>query len=153
MKILLTLSIAALLSGSSKDVPVLNKLIDSWHKNAGAAQFTPYFSSMTEDFVFMGTAPNERWTKDQFSAFCKPYFDKGKAWDFTPKNRNWSFSKDGKTAWFDEELDTWMQDCRGSGVCVKEKGQWKIAFYNLTVLIENEKMTEFLELRKASIEN
>jgi hypothetical protein len=117
--------------------------------HAASAQFSPYFSKMTNDFVFMGTAPNERWTKAEFSKFCKPYFDKGNAWEFKPKNRNWSFSKNGKTAWFDEELDTWMLDCRGSGVCIKKRGEWKIAFYNLTVLIENEKMTEFLELRKA----
>ena len=52
----------------------------------------------------------------------------------------WNFSKEQKVAWFDEDLDTWMRDCRGSGVMVKRKGKWKLAYYNLTVLIENEKM-------------
>jgi hypothetical protein len=29
-----------------------------------------------------------------------------------------------------------------------EKGNWKIAYYNLTVLIENEKIKGFIELRE-----
>jgi len=28
-----------------------------------------------------------------------------------------------------------------------ENGSWKIAYYNLTVLIENEKMDQFIKLR------
>jgi hypothetical protein len=51
-------------------------------------------------------------------------------------------------AWFDEELATWMNTCRGSGILIKEKNKWKLAYYNLTVLIENEKMKSFIELRK-----
>ncbi|MFY7944748.1 MAG: nuclear transport factor 2 family protein, partial [Crocinitomicaceae bacterium] len=80
--------------------------------------------------------------------FCKPYFDKGKAWDFKPTKRNWVFTKDRKMAWFDEDLDTWMMGYRGSGICILEKGVWKIAYYNLTVLIENEKIQKFFDLRK-----
>ena len=98
--------------------------------------------------VFLGTAPGERWTKAEFMAFCKPYFDKGKAWDFKPSNRHWHFAADGKVAYFDEDLDTWMQGCRGSGVFVLEAGEWRLAYYNLTVLIENEKIKPFIELRK-----
>jgi hypothetical protein len=62
------------------------------------------------------------------------------------------FSKDKKIAWFDERLDTWMDECRGSGICVKEKGKWKLAYYNLTVLIENDKIKEFIELRAKPVE-
>jgi hypothetical protein len=29
-----------------------------------------------------------------------------------------------------------------------EKGEWRLAYYNLTVLIENEKIKPFIELRK-----
>ena len=57
-------------------------------------------------------------------------------------------SADLKTAWFDEDLDTWMGGCRGSGICVLEADKWKIAYYNLTVLIENEKIEQFIKLRK-----
>ncbi len=130
----------------------LDKLVNAWHLAASNASFDSYFEVVTDDFVFLGTAPGERWTKDQFAAFSKPYFDKGKAWDFKASNRNWNYSSNGKTAWFDEDLDTWMRGCRGSGVLVKKKGKWKIAYYNLTVLIENEKMKSFIELRDATLD-
>lgn len=127
-------------------------LVDAWHLAASNASFDSYFEVVTDDFVFLGTAPGERWTKDQFAAFSKPYFDKGKAWDFKASNRKWNYSSNGKIAWFDEDLDTWMRGCRGSGVLVKKKGKWKIAYYNLTVLIENEKMKSFIELRDATLD-
>lgn len=147
MKYFLILFIALQFNSVNGQTSLLNPIVDEWHENATNTNFDAYFGVMTANFVFLGTAPGERWTKTEFSAFCKPYFDKGKAWAFTPSNRNWVFSKDKKTAWFDEDLATWMQGCRGSGIMVKERGKWKLAYYNLTVLIENEKMTEFIELR------
>lgn len=130
----------------------LDDLIDDWHLAATNANFDNYFNSMDDSFVFLGTAPGERWSKDQFSSFSKPYFDKGQAWDFKASNRVWMFSKNKKMAWFDEDLVTWMEGCRGSGILVKKKGEWKIVYYNLTVLIENEKINEFIELRKKPLE-
>ena len=130
----------------------LDVLIDNWHLAATKADFTGYFGAMDESFIFLGTAPGERWTKKEFADFSKPYFDKGKAWDFKAHNRNWNFSKNGKMAWFDEDLNTWMRGCRGSGILLKKKGEWKLEYYNLTVLIENEKMKEFIQLRDAPIE-
>ncbi len=126
----------------------LDKLVDQWHVSASTNDFKAYFDFMDDGFIFIGTAPNERWNKSDFATFSKPYFDKGKAWDFKPKNRKWNFSMDGKTAWFDEELDTWMDGCRATGILVKVKKSWKIIHYDLHVLIENEKMVDFLELRK-----
>jgi hypothetical protein len=126
----------------------LNDIINQWHVSAAKADFKNYFDVTTDNFIFLGTAPGERWNKSDFQTFCKPYFDKGNAWDFKPSNRKWNFSKDKKIAWFDEDLDTWMKGCRGSGVCMLEKGNWKIAYYNLTVLIENEKIKGFIELRE-----
>lgn len=126
----------------------LDSLVDNWHLAATKADLKSYTDFMDESFVFLGTAPEERWDKSTFISFCKPYFEKGKAWDFKTTKRYWNFSKDKKTAWFDETLDTWMRDCRASGVLIKTKNGWKIAHYNLHVLIENEKMDDFLELRK-----
>ncbi len=144
---LLTLSFVS----GKPDKDAMNKLIDDWHQAATDANFDAYFGVTTEDFVFLGTAPGERWNKDQFMEFCKPYFDNGKAWDFKASNRNWVIDSKGKTAWFDEDLDTWMRGCRGSGIIRKVKGEWKIAYYNLTVLIENEKIEYFKKLRDAEI--
>lgn len=122
-------------------------MVDNWHKAASDANFDSYFEFMDTSFIFLGTAPGERWTKQEFAAFSKPYFEKGSAWDFKAANRKWNFSKNRKIAWFDEDLETWMNSCRGSGILIKKKGKWKIVYYNLTVLIENEKIKEFIELR------
>ena len=140
----------ALFSFAKKDnIQELNQFIDNWHLSASNANFDNYFEQMDDSFIFLGTAPNERWNKSEFASFSKPYFDKGKAWDFKATNRKWQFSKNKKVAWFDETLDTWMQDCRGSGIVIKVKGRWKLIYYNLTVLIENEKIKKFIELRKS----
>ncbi len=141
------LAIVGLSFQSVSKKPSLDEIVDQWHLAAANADYDDYFGLMDDSFVFLGTADGERWGKIEFSKFSKPYFDKGKAWSFKARNRNWSFSKNNKIAWFDEELDTWMRDCRGSGILVKKKGEWKIVYYNLTVLIENEKMSEFIALR------
>lgn len=138
--------IHSLLAQSNPD-----SLVDQWHKAASKADFDGYFKLTSDDFVFLGTAPGERWTRTEFETFSKPYFDRGKAWDFTPSNRKWMYSENGKIAWFDEDLETWMRGCRGSGILVKRHGKWKLCYYNLTVLIENEKTEEFIELRDAPL--
>ncbi|MCC6701454.1 MAG: nuclear transport factor 2 family protein [Fluviicola sp.] len=123
-------------------------LMNAWHKAAAEANGDFYFGLMDESFVFLGTDPNERWGKEAFMAFCKPHFEKGKGWDFKTIERHWSFSKDKKTAWFDEKIDTWMKDCRGSGVMIKKGKEWYLTQYNLAVLIENDKIQSFIELRE-----
>lgn len=133
---------------SEPQIADLNKVVDDWHQAAARADLEAYFSYVSDGFIFLGTDPEERWTKEEFHAFCKPYFDQGKAWDFKATERNWVFSKNKKVAWFDERLDTWMQECRGSGVMVKEGKHWRLAYYNLTVVIENDKIQPFIELRK-----
>ena len=108
------LALTSLAQGMLKDFNSLDQMIDNWHISAAQANFDAYFSVTTPNFVFLGTAPGERWAKPEFMAFCKPYFDKGKAWDFKPNKRNWQFAADGKVAYFDEDLQTWMEGCRGS---------------------------------------
>ncbi|MCC7453340.1 MAG: nuclear transport factor 2 family protein, partial [Crocinitomix sp.] len=74
--------------------------------------------------------------------------DRKSTWDFKTNWRNWYFSSDQTVAWFEESLATQMEECRGSGVLIKENGFWKIAHYNLAVVIENEKMQKFIKLRR-----
>jgi ketosteroid isomerase-like protein len=125
----------------------LNEFMDNWHKAAATANAEAYFNAMADDFIFLGTDPKERWDKETFYSFCKPYFDQGKGWDFKRIERHWDFSDNGKIAWFDEHIDTWMKDCRGSGVLEKKGSKWYLKQYNLAVLIENEKVQSFIELR------
>ena len=149
MRNILFLLFAFMLSVSfSQQKKALNNIIDEWHQNAANAAFDAYFDITSDDFVFLGTAPGERWEKKDFMAFCKPYFDKKSTWDFKPSDRRWNFSEDGNTAWFDESLETWMQGCRGTGILSKKDGEWFLSYYNLHVLIENDKIQEFISLRK-----
>jgi hypothetical protein len=54
------------------------------------------------------------------------------------------FSFTGDVAWFDEDLDTPnLGPARGTGVLVKVgSGAWKIAQYNLSVPIPNERFKD-----------
>jgi ketosteroid isomerase-like protein len=83
-------------------------------KAAAEAKFDTYFDKMTEDAVFIGNDATENWGKPVFQEFAKPYFDKGKALNFTVLERHIYFDQSKKIAWFDELLNTQMKICRGS---------------------------------------
>ncbi len=134
--------------GSDDPTLQINNLMNKWHKDVATCHLEDYFSFMHESFYFLGTDPMERWSKQEFRKFCEPYFKKSDTWHFIPNWRNVYFSEDGNTAWFEESLDTWMEECRGSGVLMKAEGQWKIVHYNLSVVIENEKIKKFIKLRE-----
>lgn len=130
----------------------INNTLDLWHKAAAEANFDNYFDTLTDDAVYTGTDATEHWDKTSFAAFAKPYFDRGKAWSFKPLQRHIYFSTDGKTAWFDELLDTQMKICRGSGVVVLQNGVWKIKQYVLSMTIPNDNTSEVVKI-KTPIEN
>jgi ketosteroid isomerase-like protein len=130
----------------------INTILDTWHKAAAEANYKAYFDLLTDDAIFIGTDATENWTKSAFEAFAKPYFDKGKAWSFTAIERNVYFNTDKTLAWFDELLDTQMKICRGSGILVLQKGQWKIQHYVLSMTVPNDNVTEVVKI-KAPIEN
>ncbi|WP_138431773.1 nuclear transport factor 2 family protein [Fodinibius saliphilus] len=143
--ILLLLVIAASIScvqtvemAPSTDEAV-NAVLDDWHVAAADADFDRYFNHFASDSsIFMGTDATERWTVAEFRPWAKPYFDRGKAWDFTAVERHLYFSDDGSIAWFDEVLDTPnLGPARGTGVLVSKEGEWKIAHYNLSIPIPN----------------
>lgn len=115
----------------------IGNMLDSLNRAAARADFNAYFSHYTEDGIFCGTDATERWNKKEFMAWSKPYFNKGKAWDFTAFDRHIYFDPSGKTAWFDELLSTQMKICRGSGVVVKENNVWKLRQYVLSATVPN----------------
>ena len=125
----------------------INFTLDSWHKAAAEANYNSYFSLMANDAVFIGTDATENWNKTAFEAYAKPYFDKGKAWNFTVLDRHIYFDKTGKTAWFDELLNTQMKICRGSGVLVKIANEWKIQQYVLSMTIPNDNSNEVIRIK------
>ena len=125
----------------------INTVLNNWHKAAAMAQFEAYFNMMSDRSIFIGTDANENWTKTEFMTYAKPYFDKGKAWNFVALERHIYFSNDGKTAWFDELLNTQMKICRGSGVMQIENGSWKIKHYVLSMTIPNENSNEVTKIK------
>ena len=124
----------------------IHRFMDAWHQAAADANASLFFGSMDEDAVYVGTDASEVWSKEAFVQFAKPYFDKGKAWSFKSIKRNIYFSKDNKTAWFNETLDTWMGICRGSGVLKKKGNGWKIKHFVLSVTVPNEQIEKFIDL-------
>ncbi|MFP9117007.1 nuclear transport factor 2 family protein [Flavobacterium sp. RNTU_13] len=129
------------------DTAEINTLLNDWHVAAAKADYNGYFDKIAADGHYIGTDATENWDKKAFEAFSKPYFEKVKAWDFKPLERHVYFSKDGKTAWFDELLDTWMKACRGSGVLEKEGKTWKIKHYVLSMTVPNDATKEVLPLK------
>ena len=152
MKNLLFLMLLTTQFVASQNKETINTTLDNWHKAAAEANFVNYFSPLTDDAIYIGTDATEIWNKNQFESFAKPFFDKGKAWSFIALQRNIYFSKDGKTAWFDELLNTQMKICRGSGILVKVKKEWKIKHYVLSMTIPNDNTKEVVKT-KAPIED
>jgi ketosteroid isomerase-like protein len=151
-KIYFLILIFPFLALSQNDKATINSVLDNWHKAAATVNFDAYFAAMTDDAIFIGTDATENWNKKAFQDFAKPYFDKGKAWSFTALERHIYFSKDGKTAWFDELLNTQMKICRGSGVLIKVKNTWKIKHYVLSMTIPNDNTDAVIKI-KAPIED
>ncbi|MBT8263890.1 MAG: nuclear transport factor 2 family protein [Eudoraea sp.] len=149
---LIVILMITVLSARAQNTAVhdIGEVVDAWHLAAANADFDAYFSILTEDAVFIGTDAAEVWDKAEFMTFSKPYFDKGKAWSFTSKQRNVYVDASGEIAWFDELLDTWMQLCRGSGVLKKVNGTWKISHYVLSLTIPNDEIQKVITVKKES---
>jgi uncharacterized protein (TIGR02246 family) len=146
---MLALAVAACASAPPAHAPVdvagekaaVARVLDELNDAADKADETRYFALYTGDAVFLGTDGKERWDLPAFRAFAHPYFAKGKAWSFKSVRRAITLSADGNVAWFDEDLATPnLGPSRGSGVVVKASGAWKIAQYNLAIVIPNEKL-------------
>lgn len=149
-KIFTLMALLVALTAAAQQEPrmTVDSLLTAWHRAASEADFEGYFGAMAEGAVFIGTDASENWDKNAFMTFSKPYFDRGRAWSFTAVERNIFVSPDGKTAWFDELLDTWMQLCRGSGVAVRTDSGWKIAHYVLSLTMPNDAVQEAIALKR-----
>ena len=121
-----------------RPVVEIDRVIDGFHGAASRADFDAYFSLWEPDSVFLGTDASERWVGDEFKAFARPYFEKGKGWTYVPRQRVWTMIKPGAMQ-FDELLtNDKLGTCRGSGVLVQRDGQWKVLQYNLSIPVPND---------------
>jgi len=146
LSIIFIFSLAHHANAQTEDEKELNILIDQWHYAAGVADEDAFFGFMTEDCIYLGTDISEKWKRDELKLWSAEYFDRESAWSFTSFEREIYFNNE--TAWFDEKLDTWMGECRGSGVLTKTKEGWKLSHYHLSVTVPNEKIEGFIDLVK-----
>ncbi len=117
----------------------VEQALNAFHAAAAKADEEAYFDLLAPSGVFLGTDATERWDKAAFQKFAHPYFAKGTAWTFAPRDRHVNFSTDGRVAWFDELLDSATYgECRGSGVLEKLDGRWKVQQYNLSIPLPND---------------
>ena len=137
---------------TAKEKVQINTMLDSFNRAAAKADYTGYFNFYTDDAIFTGTDATERWDKKQFMVWAKPFFDRGKAWDFTALKRHIYFNKTCSLAWFDELLNTQMKICRGSGVLVKQGDEWKVQQYILSTTVPNDVLDSVIKV-KAPVED
>lgn len=117
---------------------LITSVLDDLNLAAAQSDEARYFDHLDDSAVFLGTDATERWTKAQFKAYAHPFFAQKRAWSFRSVRRVITVSRDGNTAWFDEDLATPnLGPCRGSGVLVKRGGVWRIVQYNLALTIPN----------------
>jgi hypothetical protein len=144
----LLLIVAAALAAGLAPIPgrplgrdAIAKVLDDFHDAASKADQKRYFDHFDDNGVFLGTDATERWTKKEFLAYAKPFFDQGRGWTYFPRpgTRHIAVSQDGNTAWFDEALDNAKYgECRGTGVLLRTGSDWKIAQYSLSVPVPND---------------
>ncbi|GMQ82735.1 MAG: nuclear transport factor 2 family protein [Rhodothermia bacterium] len=127
------------------DEAAINHQLDELHRLASEANYDQYFALYRDDAVFLGTDVTERWPIAEFREYAKSRFDAGLGWTYHMTSRHIYVSDSGTTAWFDELLENeTLGTTRGSGVLVKEKDEWKISQYNLTIPVPNQLAREFV---------
>lgn len=122
----------------------VRQVLDAWHAAAASSDEETYFSLMTRDAVFLGTDATERWSRDEFRAYAHRPFSEGRGWRMQARRRDVVIEpgpvRAGAVAWFDEDLETVnLGPARGSGVLVRDDLGWRIAQYNLTITVPNER--------------
>jgi len=130
-----------------RQIARINVALDDFHDAAAKADGPRYFGHMTDDAVFIGTDPDERWPVAKFRRFAEPYFDRGTAWTYVRTRRHVRLAPGADVAWFDELLDNAKYGvCRGTGVLERGDGEWRIAQYCLTIPIPNDVAGDVVEM-------
>ena len=119
----------------------ISAVLDDWHAAAAASDEERYFGHFTRDAIFLGTDASERWDVPSFRAYAHPHFSSDHGWAFRVVRR--AIVVEGEHAWFDEDLASeHLGPLRGSGVLRCDDGDWRIAHYNLTFTIPNDRVSQ-----------
>jgi len=129
----------------------IDQRLDELHAAASRADEASYFACFAPEGVFIGTDATERWDVPAFRAFAHPHFSQGKGWTYRSTERHITLAPSNDVAWFDELLQNDMLGtCRGSGVLRNIRGDWRIAQYNLSIPIPNDKAKTVVEMIRAA---
>lgn len=108
--------------------------LDALHRAGAEATPSAFISLLADDVVFLGMAGSTRLQGAAVREFVNAGFSDGGGWAYRSSDREVQLSTDGSVAWFDEALSHQQQGSgRGSGVLVRDGGNWLVAQYNLTV--------------------
>jgi ketosteroid isomerase-like protein len=144
-RLLLLLAVPALLlavplraADETSAASAVAAVLDDFHDAADKGDKARYLGHFTEDGVFLGTDDWERWPLPVFRNYVEKRFQDGKGWSYRSVERHVRVAGDGETAWFDEIVESakWGR-FRGTGVLLRQDGQWKVAHYALSFLIPN----------------
>lgn len=130
----------------SSDLTAITHTLDEWHAAASLGDSSGFFSRMTPDAVYIGTDATERWTRTSMGKDLGKHFDGKKAWHFIASNRHYAATGNPNVIHIDENLQTWMGPCRGSGLVRKINGKWYISLYNLANTVPNAHIKEYVSL-------
>ena len=127
------------------DRAAVDTVLDEFHEAAAAADEERYAATMTDEVVFLGTAPGERWEGAVWRDFVHSFFSRGKGWAYEPTDRTVVIAAEDDVAWFDETVENrQFGACRGSGVLRREGGEWRVAQYNLTIPVPDDFVPELV---------
>jgi hypothetical protein len=114
----------------------VNAFVDGWHDDAAHTR-PAYFDKIAPQGIYIGTDKSEIWTRDQFKAWARPFWERKKAWAFTAQKRNVYYSPDRRYVWLDEQLTTQMGTCQASGVLRNTGDGFLVEHYQLSMAVPN----------------
>ncbi|MCZ6835928.1 MAG: nuclear transport factor 2 family protein [Planctomycetota bacterium] len=145
-------SAASSSDGSRDEAASIDAVLTDFHDAAAKGDFDRYFGHFTDDAIFFGTDPGERWTVDEFKGYAKEPFADGHGWTYHLRERNIFVAPEGHTAWFDEIVESdHYGKCRGTGSLIQQDGTWKITQYNLVIPVPNDFAEQVVAATKAGI--
>ncbi|MCH7544977.1 MAG: nuclear transport factor 2 family protein [Planctomycetes bacterium] len=117
----------------------VDRILTDFHDAAAKGDFDRYFGHFTDDAIFFGTDPAERWTVDEFKGYAREPFADGHGWTYHMRERNIFLAPGNNAAWFDEIVESeHYGKCRGTGALILDDGRWKLTQYNLVIPVPND---------------
>ena len=146
--LLLTLLLPIIAAADNTEEAAIGAIINDFHDAAAHGDNDRYLGHLTEDAVFMGTDEWERWPKNpDFKEYVDSRFKDGSGWNYRSVERKIHVADSANIAWFDEVVYSDVNGrFRGTGVLVRNSGEWQIAHYAMSFLVLNENWAEVIEL-------